>query len=314
LVPKNAVAVVVGVGVVEVVPALTHGDKGGDDVVAGGMSVVKRLLSQPVSERVDAKGGVVHKAETQDASIEEAACPVAPSITGHKGGEEEAHNHKHQEVVAVLPHDHFVTVQVGDVGAAKALWVLLENHPAQVCVHEALVDGVGVLLSICESVVGAMVAGPPSDGALDRAATDGGQHDLQGEGGRVGSVGPQPVIASSDAEASHEVIDNSPQHGLALHGGEDGASEAEQGNEDEEGDVQPVEVLWPIAQGDGLFCDVLLHLALLLGGFGLGRCHGGDGHECRDGKGRDEAYISWGLGTSPTRNQEPGTARHRWID
>jgi hypothetical protein len=44
-------------------------------------------------------------------------------------------------------------------------------------------------------MVRAVVARPPSDGALDCAATEEGEGDLDGERGGVGGVGPESVVA-----------------------------------------------------------------------------------------------------------------------
>ena len=44
---------------VEVVVAFSDGDEGGDERVSGSVLVVKGLLSEPVSERVDTEGRLV---------------------------------------------------------------------------------------------------------------------------------------------------------------------------------------------------------------------------------------------------------------
>ena len=46
---------------VEVVVALAEGDECGQDVVAGGVAVVKGLVAEPVGQRVDAEGGLLDK-------------------------------------------------------------------------------------------------------------------------------------------------------------------------------------------------------------------------------------------------------------
>ena len=57
-------------------------------------------------------------------------------------------------------------------------------------VQEALADGVGVFGGVGVAVGGAVVSGPPADGAFDGTAADGSEEDAEGNGGGVGCVGP----------------------------------------------------------------------------------------------------------------------------
>jgi hypothetical protein len=195
LVPFDGVAVVRGELVVEVVVALAEGDERGDDVVAGRVAVVKGLLAEPVGERVDAEGGLLDEADAQDAGVDVAAEPVTPEEAADERREDEAHGHDALDEVAVLPDDDGVLVEVGDVGAAGALGVLLEDHPAEVGVEETLADRVGVLDGVGVSVVGAVIPGPPPDGALHGAGAHGSKVDLKRRGGLVRAVSPETVVA-----------------------------------------------------------------------------------------------------------------------
>ena len=56
--PLDRVAVVRGELVVEVVVALADGDQCGDEVIARGVLVVERRLSEPVGKRVNAERGL----------------------------------------------------------------------------------------------------------------------------------------------------------------------------------------------------------------------------------------------------------------
>src|SRR5262249_19244354 len=91
LVPLDGVAVIRRELVVEVVVTLAEGDQGGDDVVAGRVSVIEGLVSKPVGERVDAESGLLDEEDAKDAAIDVAAEPVAPEKTAEQGGEDEAH-------------------------------------------------------------------------------------------------------------------------------------------------------------------------------------------------------------------------------
>lgn len=59
LVPLDGVAVVHGELMVEVVVPFTDSDEGGEDVVAGSVLVIEGGIAEPVSERVDAEGGLI---------------------------------------------------------------------------------------------------------------------------------------------------------------------------------------------------------------------------------------------------------------
>jgi hypothetical protein len=195
LVPLDGVAVVGGELVVEVVVALSEGDQCSDNVIARGVAVVEGLVAEPVGQRVDAEGGLLDEEDAQDAGVDEAALPVAPAEASDEAGEDQAHEDDGLDVVAVLPDDDGVVVQVRDVGTADALGVLLHDHPAEVRVEQALPDGVGVLVGVGVAVVGTMVSRPPADGALDGATAHSCQEQLEGSGRRVRAVSPQPVIA-----------------------------------------------------------------------------------------------------------------------
>lgn len=56
--PFDSISVVHRELVVEIVIALPNGDEGSNYVISGRMLVVERCLAKPVSERVDAKGGL----------------------------------------------------------------------------------------------------------------------------------------------------------------------------------------------------------------------------------------------------------------
>lgn len=115
-----------------------------------------------MGQRVDAKRGLLDKATTQNTSIDQTAHPVSPKATNQRR-EDPSHGDDGKDIVAVLPDDKGVLVEIGNVGAADAFWVLLHDHPAHVRVYETLADRVGVLVRVGVAVVGAVAAGPPSD-------------------------------------------------------------------------------------------------------------------------------------------------------
>jgi hypothetical protein len=237
LVPLNGVAVVGGELVVEVVVTLTKSDESSDDVVPGAVAVVERLVTEPVGQRVDAEGGLLDEEDAEDTGIDEATHPVTPKETSNSRGEDETHEDDDLDVVLVLPDNDGVLVEVGDVGAADALGVLLHDHPAKMAVQEALADAVGVLGGVGVAVVSTVVTAPPADGALDGTAANSGEEDAQRQGGIVRLVCPETMVSGCDSETSPEVVDDGPSSGLPLQGGPEGGDAASERHSDDEDDL-----------------------------------------------------------------------------
>lgn len=180
--------------------------------------------------------------------------------------------------MSVLPHDNRILVEVGDIGTASALGILLEDHPAEVGVEETLADGVGVLFGVGVAVVSAVVAGPPANGTFDSTSADKGEVDLERSAGFVGGVSPKTVVAcsrlvchssvycgcwtvgltSSDAQTCVEVVHNGKDGGIEAEGNPVGRDEANHGNDDDEGGIEPVDVLVPVGPGHRGVGDVHL--------------------------------------------------------
>ena len=145
----------------KVVVTFSECDQSRDDVITGRVAIVKWLVAKPVSERVDAESCLLDEENPEDSAVDEAAEPVAPAETAGKHGKEEAHEHDHLEIVAVLPNDDWVFVEVGYVGTADTLWVLLHQHPSEVGVEETFADRVWVLVGVGVAVVGSVISRPP---------------------------------------------------------------------------------------------------------------------------------------------------------
>jgi len=167
-----------------------------------------------VSQAVDAEGGLLDEeagfcqnemvkhgriphSHSQDTTVDETTQEITPAETADKGGHNQSHGHHGLEIVAVLPDDNGIIVQVGNVGAANAAGVLLHDHPADVAVEQALADGVGILLGIGVAVMRAVKAGPPPSAALDGGSATGGEEDLEGKGGLVAGMSPQAMVTGS---------------------------------------------------------------------------------------------------------------------
>jgi hypothetical protein len=67
--------------------------------------------------------GLLDKKDAKDASIDKSTDPVVPEDAGNSGWEDEAHDQRDFDVVAVLPDNNSILIEVGDVGSANTLWV-----------------------------------------------------------------------------------------------------------------------------------------------------------------------------------------------
>lgn len=174
--------------------AFTEGGESSDDVITRGIAVVEWLVTEPVGEGVDAEGRLLNEADAENTGIDVATEEVTPEEAADEGREDDTHADDGLDEVAVLPDDDGVLIEVRNVGAAGLLRVLFHDHPADVRVKQTLADRVGILDSVGISVVGTMIPGPPSDGALYGTSAHGSEVDLERCGGLVRAMSPETVI------------------------------------------------------------------------------------------------------------------------
>jgi hypothetical protein len=240
LVPLDSVAVVGGELVVEVVVALAESDERGDDVVSRRVAVVEGLVTEPMGKRVDAEGSLLDEEDAEDTGVDEATFPVVPEETSDSRGEDQTHEDDNLDVVLVLPDDDGVLVQVGDVGAADALGVLLHDHPAEMAVEKSLANAVWVLVGVGVAVVGAVVTAPPADGTFNGTATNESEEDTQWQTSIVRFVCPETMVTSCDAETSPEVVYDRPESRLPFERCPESGDATGEGDADDEGDLTSV--------------------------------------------------------------------------
>lgn len=154
-------------------------------MIARRVTVIEWLVTEPVGQRVDAEGSLLNEEDSENTSVNKSSHPVTPAETGNEAREDHSHEDDGLDVVPVLPDDNRVIVQVGDIGTANSLWVLLHDHPSDMRVEKALANGVWVLVGIGVSVVSAVISGPPSDGTFDSSATNSREKDLERESGGI---------------------------------------------------------------------------------------------------------------------------------
>ncbi|KAJ8608845.1 hypothetical protein MRB53_039431 [Persea americana] len=203
--------------------------RGGEDVVARRVAVVEWLIAEPVSERVDAEGGLLDEEDAKDAGVDYAALPVAPAETGDESGEDEAHEKDDPEVVLVLPSDDCVLVEVGNVGAGRCAWGSASSTSSR--------------------------SGSKAGPCGRTAAADGRKEDLERECGAVGCVRPETMVSSRYAQAGPIVVENGPGEGLCVKRCVECLVDAEERDADDEEDVGQLTCLYQFCRVMG--CSVM---------------------------------------------------------
>ena len=179
----------------EIVVSFAESDEGSDDVIPGRVAIVEWLVTEPMSQGVDAKGSLLDEEDAQNATIDKAAEPIAPSKATYERRKDETHEEHDFQVVSVLPDNDGVFIEIRDIGAANAFGVLFHEHPAKVRVQQALADRVWVLVGVGIAVVSTVVTSPPADRAFDGTAANRSEEDAKRQGGRIRGMGPKAVIA-----------------------------------------------------------------------------------------------------------------------
>jgi len=157
------------------------------------------------------KGGVktyvVDKAQTENTSINKSATGIIPEKPANDSRNGKTHEKEKREIIPVLPSYDWAFCEVAHISDAR-LAPGLQHHPANVGVEETLVSIVRVKVCIGVAVVSTVASRPPLDGAFDGASTEHSEDILEGKGSVVGTVGPEAMITSCNAETSAVVVEN----------------------------------------------------------------------------------------------------------
>jgi hypothetical protein len=133
------------------------------------------------------------------------AYPVTPAQSANKSRENNTHEEDTLQVVLVLPDDNGVLVQIGNVGAADTLGVLLHHHPSEMRVEQALANRVGVLVGISVAVVATMSSTPPTSTALHSASASSNEEDSERKLRLVCSMRPKTVVSCAEDVSKFEL-------------------------------------------------------------------------------------------------------------
>ena len=154
----DAIPVVILELVVEVVVALAKGENRHEEAVTRRAMGGIRTVADPVAERVDAEGRVVHEHDTGEAGEQERAeGGIGPTIdVADDRRQAEAHENGDRHIVFVLQPGEAVFLQIPHpcerrVGAAA------EEKPADVGMKKTARNVIGVVIVVHEFVVAAVV-------------------------------------------------------------------------------------------------------------------------------------------------------------
>ena len=112
---------------------------------------------------------MMNETQPQHTRIHVPALGITPPNPRNKSGHDERHQQDEPQVIPVLPPNNGVLVEITNIGDPR-FSAGLDDHPADMGPEEAAVCVVGVEFGIGVSVVCAVAAGPPFDGAFDCAS------------------------------------------------------------------------------------------------------------------------------------------------
>ena len=229
--------------VVVVVPALTTGQQGDEDVVPARVHGVVPAATEDVRQRVHRERRMPQQHVRQEEPDDQAAPPA----------DQEARH-------AQRPHrDPVVLVQEPQLGVAGEVLdrvrvrgrVLVAEDPSDVAPPEALPRRVEIALGVGELVMTPVVAGPPEHALLTRRPAAEGHDELRGPPKLVAAMREVPVVPGGDEEHPAEERDRQQGKGRGRHARHEGEQrqQLEQEERDRRADVHPL----ARGSGDGVF-------------------------------------------------------------
>lgn len=103
-------------------------------------------------------------------------------------------------------------------------------------------------IGVGEPVVCAVTPAPETNGALEGAGAAKAEKDLEGQGGRICAMGPEPVVPCGDTNAGPEMQQDGEDQGGALQRRVVREVGGYYRDEDEQGGLEPINVQIPIGQ------------------------------------------------------------------
>ncbi|KAH3665888.1 hypothetical protein OGAPHI_004077 [Ogataea philodendri] len=217
LVPLQSVSVVRRELVVEVVVAFSESNQSGQDVVSWGSSVVKWLLSNPVSKRVHTESSLLNEGGSEQSSVNESS----------------------PEVVK----------QIANVGSCLVSWVWNKKHPSHVGVPKTSLGIIWISWCVCVSVVDSVLVSPHLDGTFNGRGTKKSKEDLQRSFAIVGSVSPVSVVSGGDGETAKAVENDGGDECVPSQWNPSCGNQSSHRHSQDKDEVQPIDVLVPVFKG-----------------------------------------------------------------
>lgn len=146
----------------------------------GLLTIIKRLISEPMSQRIDTESCLLHERDAKDSTVEESPEPVVPKASTNKGWEDQSHKKENFKVVAMLPDDDRVFVQIRDIGTANPFRILKHQHPSEMRIEKPFANRVWVFVGVGVTVMCSVISCPPSHGPFNSTATNSSKKYSQG--------------------------------------------------------------------------------------------------------------------------------------
>lgn len=115
---------------------------------------------------------------------------------------------------------------------------------------------VRVRVGVSEPVVGSMTPTPEANRALEGAGAPKPEEDLEGQGCRVGAVRPEAVVPCCDTNAGPEVQQDRQDQRWSCQWRVECVVYGDEGDEDKQGRLKPVNMLVPVGERPWLIRDV----------------------------------------------------------
>lgn len=158
-----------------------------------------------MGQRVDKESGVVDKEDSKHGGKEEAASVISPEQSTEKSRKDDTNAKGNETVVVVLPANHGIGSEITDVNLTTLVIILLEDHPSDVSPPEAIVNGIGIFVSVIVTMMGTVIARPPFAGAFEGCTSAENKDESNDPSGGIASMRPKTMISCGDAETGQKI-------------------------------------------------------------------------------------------------------------
>jgi hypothetical protein len=189
-----------------VMPSLANSKEGNVRILRGVGHHIVRMISVQVSGAIHEPSEMQNNRVSQPPGHEERRPEaLSPELHGDLSREHEAHVQGEPRIKLLLEHNNRILVKVAEVQLlprANDLRMLLQVQPSHVRKEEPAHGIVRISVGLGILVVDAMVSRPMVNRSLIRDGVAQHEEEAYGEGGAVGSVGPEAMDTNSNAEST----------------------------------------------------------------------------------------------------------------